>query len=256
MRRCKVLLGTFVEIQCQQADGFSKKMIQEAFDSAYSAIAKVDELMNIHKKDSTLSRINRTAPTKPVLIDPWIKDVLLIARDLHRESNGLFDCTYQPLHPKRPTAFDAIEWVDENHLHFTKAIEINLNGIAKGFAVDKAVEALENHGITSGIVNAGGDLRIFGNERYPVYVRNPINPLLINGIGHLKDIAVASSGNYLQTHLFNPESHSTVCTDSSFTVFAKKCVHADGLTKVLAALGQPNHPCFSQFDSVALILKP
>jgi hypothetical protein len=55
MRRCKVLLGTFVEIQCQQADGFSKKMIQEAFDSAYSAIAKVDELMNIHKKDSALS---------------------------------------------------------------------------------------------------------------------------------------------------------------------------------------------------------
>ena len=88
MRRCKVLLGTFVEIQCQQADGFSKTMIQEAFDSAYSAIAKVDELMNIHKKDSALSQINRTAQTKPVLIDPWIKDVLLIARDLHRESNG------------------------------------------------------------------------------------------------------------------------------------------------------------------------
>lgn len=256
MKRCKVLLGTFVEIQCQQDAGFSTDLIQEAFADAYAAIAKVDELMNIHRQDSALSRINRMALSKPVLIDAWIKDVLLIAQDLYRESNGLFDCTYEPLRPKRIPAFDAIEWTDENHLRFNKAIELNLNGIAKGFAVDKAVEVLENYGISNGIVNAGGDLRIFGSLRYPIYIRNPINPLLINGIGHLKNIAVASSGNYLQTHLFNPEKHSTVCTDSSFTVFAKKCAYADGLTKVLAALGHPNHPCFNKFDSVALILKP
>jgi thiamine biosynthesis lipoprotein len=134
-------------------------------------------------------------------------------------------------------------------------MSINLNGIAKGYAVDKAVEVLENFGITNGLVNAGGDLRLFGDAPALIYIRNPINPLLANAIGNMNNVSIASSGNYFQTHLFNPQRKSTIRTDSSFTVIAPQCVYADGLTKVLASLGHSKHPCFSHYNSIGLVIK-
>jgi FAD:protein FMN transferase len=60
-------------------------------------------------------------------------------------------------------SFDDIQWFDDEYIFISKNLyRINLNGIAKGYAVDKAVQVLENFGIPNGLVNAGGDLRLFG----------------------------------------------------------------------------------------------
>jgi thiamine biosynthesis lipoprotein len=255
MTRCKVFLGTYVEISIRNQDGAFKSLALEAINEAFQEIAMVDKLMNIHQKDSELSKINRLAPLGITKLHPCIQEVLLIAGDLYRQSNGLFDCTYDPKLDHCSHSFDDIEWLDKEHIHFKSPISINLNGIAKGYAVDKAVEVLENFGITNGLVNAGGDLRLFGDAPALIYIRNPINPLLANAIGNMNNVSIASSGNYLQAHLFNPQRKSTIRTDSSFTVIAPQCVYADGLTKVLASLGHSKHPCFSHYNSIGLVIK-
>lgn len=254
MTRCKVLMGTFIEISIG-GDGLSQLLAREAIGEAYQAIQLVDFVMNIYQEKSELSRINRFARLGPVKIHPLIKDILCIAKDLYFQTNGLFDCAYNPSHGEPIGSFKDIKWIDVDHIYFQRPIHINLNGLAKGYAVDKAVEVLENYGISSGLVNAGGDLRIFGEDPRPVYIRNPINPLLANAMGYMKNIAIASSGNYLQNHLFNAKRQSTIRTDSSFTVLAKQCVYADGLTKVLASLGHSQHPCFAYYDSLGLVIK-
>ena len=71
----------------------------------------------------------------------------------------------------------------------------------------------------------------------------------------MNNVSKASSGTYLQAHLFNPQRKSTIRTDSSFTVIAPQCVYADGLTKVLASLGHSKHPCFSHYNSIGLVIK-
>ena len=254
MTRCKVLMGTFVEISVGD-EIISQALAKEAIDEAYRAMEMVDILMNIHREESELSRINQLAFLRPVKIHPLIKDILSIARDLHLQTNGLFDCTYHPEHNEYTGSLTHIDYPDKDNIYFKRPIKINLNGLAKGYAVDEAVAVLENYGIASGLVNAGGDLRIFGNSAAPIFIRNPINPLLVNAIGNMQNIAIASSGNYLQTHLFNAKRQSTIRTDSSFTVLAKRCVYADGLTKVLASLGHSRHPCFAHYDSLGLVIK-
>ena len=255
MTRCKVFLGTYVEISIGDHDGVSKSLALEATHEAFKEIALVQDRMNIHDKDSDLSKINRLAPLGKTKLEPCIQEVLLMARDLYQQSNGLFDCTYDPNLDQDSNSFDDIQWFGDEYIAYKKPLSINLNGIAKGYAVDKAVQVLENFGIPNGLVNAGGDLRLFGDAPAAIYIRNPINPLLVNAIGNMKNIAIASSGNYLQRHLFNPQRESTIRTDSSFTVIAQQCVYADGLTKVLASLGHSKHPCFFHYNSIGLIIK-
>jgi thiamine biosynthesis lipoprotein len=255
MTRCKVFLGTYVEISIGDQDGVSKSLAREAVNEAFQEIALIDRLMNIHNKESDLSKINQLAPLGITKLHPQIYEVLLIARDLYQQSNGLFDCTYDPKLDRYCYSFDDIQWFGDEYIKYKKPLHINLNGIAKGYAVDKAVKVLENFGIPSGLVNAGGDLRLFGDKPVAIYIRNPINPLLVNAIGNMKNIAIASSGNYLQSHLFNPQRRSTIRTDSSFTVISPQCVYADGLTKVLASLGHSKHPCFFHYNSIGLIIK-
>ena len=91
MTRCKVFLGTYVEISVRNQDGAFKSLALEAINEAFQEIAMVDKLMNIHQKDSELSKINRLAPLGITKLHPCIQEVLLIASDLYRQSNGLFD---------------------------------------------------------------------------------------------------------------------------------------------------------------------
>ena len=136
------------------------------------------------------------------------------------------------------------------------------DGIAKGFAVDMAVRVLISEGITSGSVNAGGDLRVFGKTALPIQIRDPELPENLLEIGSLKDGAIATSSLYFakrdqqMSHIINPlaqnssEVHAEIL--GSFSVLAKECVYADALTKVLALSNNENHPCFARFSAQAL----
>jgi thiamine biosynthesis lipoprotein len=138
-------------------------------------------------------------------------------------------------------------------------LTLDLGGIAKGFAVDKAVEVLQQCGVAVGYVNAGGDLRIFGNISQEIQVRNPANPLELITLGSLENGAIASSGLYYcdqskpnQGHIVNPQTMEQIEFTESYSVIAPECIYADALTKVIAINRNHTHPCFERYSAQAI----
>lgn len=144
----------------------------------------------------------------------------------------------------------------------SKPICLDLGGIAKGFAVDMAVKILISEGISSGVVNAGGDLRVFGNRPQAIHIRNPRNPAELLEIGVLHSTAVATSNlyfakrdqqaSYLINLLAEEASQLHIESKDPFSVIAKECVYVDALTKILAITKQVDHPCFATFSAQAV----
>ena len=85
MIRCKPLLGAFVEISIAHDDDL-------AVENAFTAIEQVQQLMGFHNSQSELNKINRKAHVEAVDIHPWTAQVIRVAKEIHQESEGLFNC--------------------------------------------------------------------------------------------------------------------------------------------------------------------
>ena len=269
MVRCKPLLGTYVEIS---VDDHGR---QEVIDKAFGAIQTVDDLMSFHNPQSELNRINHQAHEGAVHIHPWTAQVLKIAKDIHRKSHGLFDCgighrlvaagllpNHIDLNYHNLGGIQDLQFLAPDLIRSLRPVCLDLGGIAKGFAVDMAVRVLISEDIPSGVVNAGGDLRVFGKTAQRILVRNPSLPNEVLEIGSLKNGAIATSGLYFArrdralSHIINPFAQETsdihLETKGSFSILAKECIYADALTKVLALSNNTHHSCFKYFSAKAI----
>jgi thiamine biosynthesis lipoprotein len=244
MRRARPLLGTLVEIR---ADG---ARAERALESAFAAVARTHRLMSAHDPASDVARINRTHPGQRLVVDPWTWAVLRRAGEIAERTDGLFDCCIaahlqdRGLLPRfeGETAADPqachrdLELLPGNALRLRHPLHVTLDGIAKGFGVDRAVAALRRLGVESGAVNAGGDLRLFGPVAEPVHVRDPGQPSRLVYLGRFANIAAATSGSYFldgaAPHI-NPRTGRAIRSNSSATVFAQDCMTADALTKAV-----------------------
>jgi thiamine biosynthesis lipoprotein len=235
---------------------------------------KVQELMGFHQPDSELSRLNASAHLKPMAIHPWTAEVLQIAQDIHQASDGLFNCGIGQYLVKAgllPQHFnqDRLVFGGLENLQFIEATVItadmplclDLGGIAKGFAVDLAVKTLKEAGIASGCVNAGGDLRAFGNHEQAIQIRKPSNPHELIEVGTIQNGAFATSALYFskreghkQSYLIHPLQKQPLEFEDSYSVFADECVYADALTKVVCLSQNINHPSVSQYRAQASII--
>lgn len=267
MIRCKPLLGTFVEIRIE-GELQSSKVLNEAF----LAIEQVQSLMGFHNPGSELSQINARSYLEPVHIHPWTAEVISIAKEVFQLSNGLFNCgighllVEADLLPKHVClgahAFGGIEdvlFLEPNLVYSTVPPCLDLGGIAKGYAVDRAVEILLAGGIQSGSVNAGGDLRVFGDCSQDIHIRNPANPHELIHIGNIRKGAIATSSLYFskrdadaKSYLVNPLNQEHLEFSESYSVIANQCVYADALTKVVSISGDTQHPCLSHFSAQAI----
>lgn len=241
MRRCRPLLGTFVEIDCD---------VPDAIEAGFAAVKRVHRLMSAHEVDSDVSRINRFSHARAVEVDEWTARVIERSLFWSKQSEGAFDMVRAgrsaleqgriPRHPDQPPAtVSHWTWLEIQgvHVRLPKPGCLDLGGIAKGFAVDRAVESLRGAGCTSGLVNAGGDLRTFGPQARMISIVEPSTRMTILEVG-LRDAAMATSagleeaGGLTFDHLADARSGWT-----SVTVIAAKACDADALTKVVWALG-------------------
>ena len=276
IRRARPLLGTFVEIQ---ASGASKADLNAGIDAAFDAVAKVHRLMSFHEPDSDVSRLNQFAASHPVNVDPWTYEVLRIAIDLHFRSRGAFDIRIAPVLqalgllpgpsdpsrgvPKARTA-DQVELLGDKMVRFSSSeIRIDLGGIAKGFAVDRALDALRGFGIANGLVNAGGDLAAFGPDPQTVSVRNPVDPRSIMCGISINNEALASSARRFDPFRSDETTNSAIidpitdqpgCSIDGTTVCAPSCVIADALTKVVMIAGTSATDLLEQYRAGALLV--
>ena len=276
VRRARPLLGTFVEITAIGPGGCD---LEAAADAAFAAIAKVHRLMSFHERASDVSRLNREAATRPVQVDAWTADVIAAAADLNRRSQGAFAITVAPLLQDAgllplapapaadavPATGDAIEMLPDNRIRFRHpGTRIDLGGIAKGFAVDRAIEALRAHGVTAALVNAGGDLAAFGQKSWSIEVRDPRDPAKTIGAIDIANEALASTGGVLDplhsprvaaTAVFDPRTRVPAATVAGATVRARSAMMADALTKVVMIEGEAAATLLAELGAGALLVR-
>jgi thiamine biosynthesis lipoprotein len=272
VRRARPSLGTFVDIT---ARGDNEAKLHGAIDRAFNAIARVDRQMSFHHPASDVSRINREAFQRKVRVDPWTWRVLRAAQELSHESDGIFDITVArtlmqwKYLPRRYRNVSEGNWRDiilERNctVRFRQRVIVDLGGIAKGFAVDRAVEALKCAGVPSGVVNAGGDLRVFGMKSELVHLRRPDEPMQPVGAIKLRERALATSGIYFAQKrrgrgVVSSLLDGRTCRSSrnliSVSVTASACMIADALTKIAFVLGEKSAPLLARYHAAALLLE-
>ena len=253
--RARPLLGTLVEIA---ASGRDTQQVNAAIDRAFSRVKTVHTLMSYHDADSDVSRINRFAHERPIPVNEDTWHVLATARDLAETSGGLFDISvaptlaklgYLPRHAGFPKPSGQGDWrhvvlFPGNMVRLTRRLHLDLGGIAKGYAVDLALRALQDAGMRAGRVNAGGDLALFCESVQTIHVRHPLHATLTLPLIQMQRGAVATSASYFSakrqrgrwvTPLINPATRTPCETRRSVSVLADDCLIADALTKVVHA---------------------
>jgi thiamine biosynthesis lipoprotein len=257
-------------------DGLNEAAAHAAADAAFGAVARVHQLMSYHERHSELSRINRDAAAGPVAVDRATFEVLAKALALSQATNGVFDPTIAPrleaagILPlaEGPRPDPQASWRDIRldaglgAVAFDRPLRIDLGGIAKGYAVDAAIAALQAAGAPAGLVNAGGDLRCFGS---------PADVALRTGdpeedgrcLLQLADAAAASSGALgepapdepaMALHLAS--AGGPVIRGWFACVTAPECVLADALTKVVLARGAACEPILTSLGAQAHLIGP
>jgi thiamine biosynthesis lipoprotein len=270
LRRAQALLGTFVEIEVTDA---SQCGAEGAVEAAFSAEADVHRLMSFHDAASELSRLNRDASRGAVSVHPWTYAVLEMAVEMARHSAGAFDIGVAPALQRlgqlpglsQPSpAMDAIELLADSQVRFRHpALQIDLGGIAKGFAVDRAIEALRSRGVRSALVNAGGDLAAFGPQARRIHIRDPRSPDRLLCEVEVSNQALASSARRFDpfqsadttdTAVIEPKTQMPARAAYGASVRASSCMVADALTKIVMVAGKEAGGPLAHFQASAIFV--
>jgi thiamine biosynthesis lipoprotein len=247
-----------------------ESVVQVSLEAAHGAVERIDRLMSFHDPESDLSRINREAGRMPQTVHPWTWAVLRRALRIAEASGGLFDISVAPLLmregllPGSPReSYQRGNWrhivlMPEWKVYLGRPMQLDLGGIAKGFAVDRAIHELRRGGCAGGVVNAGGDLRRFGTVAHPVHLRRSAG---LVQVAELRCGAIATSapravhGERLAQPLgsiFDPRSQRAWNGSGAVMVAAPTCVVADALAKVAALAGPACAPLLQRFGARAM----
>ncbi|SDF68195.1 thiamine biosynthesis lipoprotein [Methanolobus vulcani] len=242
----------------------------EIIDNAFEKIKYIDELMNNYDNSSEISILNKD--DKVTDADPELVSVIDRSIYYSEKSNGAFDISIQPIldlwaskyapgGTNQPPTSDEINQtlklvnysaiiVEGNNVSMNEGMKITLGGVAKGYAVDVAIESLKSDGISSGFVNAGGDGRYIGTKPdgslWRVGLQNPDKSGDAVTIMNIRDVAVATSGNYERyfsdeakvSHIADPRTGYPSSNLISSTVIAKTAMDADALATSVFILGE------------------
>lgn len=224
LRRARVALGTLVEIGVVDGD------CAEALAAAFAVIDRIERQMSRQRADSELAALNGADAGAVVPVGADLRAVLERAREFHALSAGAFDVSCG-------SARGACGYTLHAHgaSRDARSVQLSLDGIAKGYAVDRAIDALRAHGATAGWVNAGGDLRAFGDLELPVQVRIGRRYRAVA----LRDHALATSefGRTRRTRAQSELRGTRRARHRAATVVADECIVADAMTKVAAIDG-------------------
>lgn len=245
LRRMRPVLGTYVEV------GARGPQAEAALAAAFERIEQAQTLWSFQSPTSELSRLNGQ-PGQRVPLSRNTLRLLRLARALMRSSDGAFDCTVGgllvaggtlPDHggtaPLPRGSADDIE-TGPGWACLRRPVRLTLDGIAKGYAVDLAIEAMRGLDVSAGWINAGGDIRVFGDLTMPVQRREVDGTL--SPLGGLRDGAVATSRVPMAHEPPSADfpacivagSHGGAPEPGVWTVVARTAWRADALTKVAA----------------------
>ncbi len=256
-------LGSEVTITALHQD---QSIATKAIDAAFDELVLVEELMSIYRPDSQVSRLNHEGDLRDP--HPYLLDVLSAAGAMSSRSRGAFDITVQPLWslysnskkndslPDEDLVTQARSKVDWRRLEISdhqvrlrgSGTQITLNGIAQGFAADKATAALRSHGVEHALINTG-EIGALGSKEngdaWKVGIQHPRYKDAFISLAGLVGRYLATSGDYATTfspdfrfnHLFDPRSGQSPGELSSVTIAASSATQADALSTAVFVLG-------------------
>jgi len=263
--RSRALLGTWVHLTVVGTD---REEAAAAADRALGRMYGLERLLSRHRPDSELSRLNDAGRIDGA--SDALLDVLHLAENVSSIGEGAFDVTIAPVlelhrrHQARtgrpPDASEIermLEYVDHRGVRVDgrrvmlarPGMRLTLDGIGKGYVVDRAVDELRSCGFDNVLVDAGGDLVAGGNRGddrpWRIGVRHPRPGASLVGRFEARGVAVATSGDYMQPftsdyalhHILDPRTGFSAPELASSTVVAPDAATADALATLIMVLG-------------------
>jgi thiamine biosynthesis lipoprotein len=259
-------MGTRVSVELWHDDEAAGRAL---VDEVLEEYRRIDRLMSTYKPDSEISADNAQAAEEPVGVGAELFNLIERASELSRASGGAFDITYESVgdlydfrarvHPSGADIESRLDAVDYRRLRLDRGMRtvrfdapgmrINLGGIAKGYAVERAAALLASRGIEHALLSAGGDTRVLGDRRGQPWIVGIRHPRLDDQVFTrlpIVDEAISTSGDYERFfeengrryhHILNPATGEPAEGVLSATVLGPDATLTDGLSTTLFVLG-------------------
>ncbi len=249
----------------------------EAAVEALDLVEKLEDQMTVYREHSEISRLNRTAADRDVVVERRLLELLAHAIELCDATGGAFDMTAGPLskvwgfYRRQGTMPDEVElaealrrvgsrWIEidqqKQTVRFRQAgVEINLGGIGKGYALDRCAELMQQRGVESFLIHGGHSSVLARGSRdsgddetagWTVGVRHPLRPERRLAEVRLRDRALGTSGSGTQSfrhqgrrygHILDPRTGQPAEGVLSATVIAQRAATADALATACYVMG-------------------
>jgi thiamine biosynthesis lipoprotein len=270
-KRAQMHMGTLVTVT---AVAFDTQVGDRAVQAAFDEIKRLEQLLSTWRSDSELSQVNAEAGRRPVNVSRETIEVVRRSLDISRLTHGGFNIALGP-------AIEAWSVTERQQIPDDRALEqlkllvdwtsiqldqkaqtiylprkgmrLDVGGVGKGYAADRAVEVMKRAGAKGGVVALSGDIKAFGvlAERtgFPVGIRHPRDEGALIGMIDLQDEAISTAGDYERFferdgiryhHILDPHTLQPARGCQSVTVIAKDGVMADGLDTGIFVLGPKN----------------
>lgn len=266
-KETQFLMDTIIEITAYGPDA------EEGVKAAFTEFQRLHTLTNNFDENSQLSKISQMAGKSKVVVDPDLLHIIMFSQEVSDKLGDSFDITIGPLtklwgigqkgeYVPSQAEIDGVLPLVNYHLVEIDAtnstvylpkvgMSLDLGGIAKGYATDKAIEILKAKGITSALVNAGGDVRVIGNrpdgKPWRIGVQNPRQPDGISAKLALTEWdTMETSGDYQRfimkdgirySHILNPRTGWQPREVASVTMVNNSSTYGDILSKPIFVLG-------------------
>jgi len=250
----------------------NEKLGNDYITLAIEEIKRIEKLISSWDENSQTSLINKNAGIKPVTVDDELYQLIQRALKISKLTNGAFDISYASMDkvwnfdgsmkemPSEIAIRESVSKVGYGNIILDEAnktvylklkgMKIGFGAIGKGYAADKAKELLLQKGVTSGIINASGDLNAWGKQPdgkdWMVAIVNPLNKEKVFSWMPIHNSAVVTSGNYekyvklngrLYSHIIDPRTGYPSTGILSVSIFTKSAELADALATSVFVMG-------------------
>jgi len=262
------IMGTRIDVNLWHDDS---TMGLAAVTAVIAEVERLDRLLSPYKPASELHRFNRQAGTGLITVSKEFAHLLDKSLYYSRLSEGAFDITFaslgqyydyrtgqKPTQAQTQAQLTAINYrhvfVDRETLQASMAsatMKIDLGGIAKGYAVDRAVAIMRHYGVAHGSISAGGDSRVLGDKRgkpWVIGIKNPRKAAAVAVMLPLDNVAISTSGDYERYfidadsgerihHILNPRTGESASGVVSVSVLGPQGIDTDPLSTTVFVLG-------------------
>ncbi len=266
LERTAAIMGTRIKVELNAPDeGTGAK----AIDAVLGEFHRIDRLMSPYQERSELARVNREASQAPVKVSSEFFRLLQRSLEFSRLTQGAFDITFasvghhydyrKGIAPSDTQIASDLPKIDYRHIVLDpdrqtvffsqKGVRIDLGGIAKGYAVDRAIGLLQSRGIEQALVSAGGDSRILGDHDgrpWNIGIRAPRDRHALVAVLPLNDSAVSTSGDYERFfeaggirhhHIISPKTGRSAGDVQSVTIIGPDATSTDALSTSVFVMG-------------------